>query len=47
MLILRSPRKRPRNQRSQIKRTDPSAVLIIRGVTTLKIRRIEDGSKLL
>lgn len=44
MLIPRSPRKRPRNQRSQIKRTDPWGVLIIRGVRTLKIRRIEEGS---
>lgn len=44
MLILRSPRKRPRNQRDQIKRTDPLGVLTIRGVRILKIRRIEEGS---
>lgn len=46
-LILRNPRKRPRNQTSQIKRIDPWAVLIIKGVRTLKIRRIEEESKLL
>ena len=47
MLILRSPKKKPRNQRGQLKRTEPSAALIIRGVKTLKIRKIEEGSELL
>lgn len=44
MLILRSPKKRPKKQRSQVKKTDPWGVLIIRGVRTLKTRRIEEGS---
>lgn len=44
MLILRSPRKKPRNQRGPIKRTDPWGVSIIRGVSTSIIRRIEEGS---
>ncbi len=44
MLILRSPRKRLKNQRSQIKRTDPWGVPNTKGVRMLKIRRIEEGS---
>ena len=47
MLILRSPKKKPRNQSGQSKMIDPWALLIIRGVQTLKIRKIEEGSELL
>lgn len=44
IVILRSPRKRPRSQTGQIKTTDPWGWQIIRGVHTLKIRRTEEGS---
>ena len=43
----RSTRKRQRNQRSQIKRSDPWGTMNIRGVRTLRIRKTEEGSKLL
>lgn len=44
MRIVRNPRKKPGNQRDQIKRTDPWEVLIIKDVRTWKIRRIGEGS---
>uniref|UniRef100_A0A3Q3NRG8 UPF3B regulator of nonsense mediated mRNA decay n=1 Tax=Labrus bergylta TaxID=56723 RepID=A0A3Q3NRG8_9LABR len=37
------PKEKSRNQRSQIKRTNSRGVLITRGVSTWKIRRIEEG----
>ncbi|KAK1903763.1 Regulator of nonsense transcripts 3B [Dissostichus eleginoides] len=37
------PKEKTKNQRGPIKRTDPWGVLIIRGVSTLIIRRIEEG----
>lgn len=40
----RSQKRSPRNQRSQIKRTDLWEVLIIRDVRTSSTRRIEEGS---
>lgn len=44
MLTLRSPRKRLRNQKGLIKRTDPLGALITRDGTTLKIKRSAEGS---